>query len=67
MTKQRYCEKCGSKMIMIENQPVFTKFPEMYNHYNRFTGKKDITLATNYKCPKYKWYNGHDNYQEINY
>lgn len=64
MKEERYCHKCGSKMLILgENFDIsyWEKFRHMYYDYDSSGKKYDLT-GTKYKCPKEKFWNNHSMY-----
>lgn len=61
--EDRYCSKCGMKMIKSLKSAVgYRVYPYAkyyaYSKYDKETGKEQFLL--NYKCPKKIWFNNHD-------
>ena len=57
------CQKCGSKMIQKKDSLLNnTKNRSFYPTYDEETGEKIDYSGIKYTCPKYRWYNFHDNY-----
>jgi len=53
----RYCEKCGSKLI----SEGFVRLPFGYPRYNDENGNRNYMVP--FRCPKKRWWNfGHDKF-----
>lgn len=50
-TKSLYCAKCGKQLVLVKGYPKVKS-------YSRYSGEGLFIYVK--RCPKYKWYNGHD-------
>lgn len=66
----KFCRKCGKQVIVmqisagdIERVAMFGGSYHPYSHFDEDTGKPNIGLR--YKCPDSRWYNSHDEWEEL--